>query len=89
MAAVGKVIPINRDKVIDGTPATGAGLIRRGASIDRLKRRLRWPMAYHVFLQGTNHIFGSETPVHFPLEQRAKAHNTALRTALRGVVGAR
>jgi len=89
VAAVGKVIPINRDKVIDGNEATGFGLIRREANIDRLKCRRRWPMAFHVFLHGADHIFGSETPVYFPLTQRAKAHNTALRTALRGVVGGR
>jgi hypothetical protein len=89
VAAVGKVIPVNRDKVIDGTKATGLGLIRREANIDRLKQRRRWPMAYHVFLHGTNHIFGSETPVHFPLEQRAEAHNTALATALRAMARGR
>lgn len=89
VAAVGKVIPINRDGVIDGTRATGPGLIRRGANLDRLKRRRRWPMAYHVFLNCTRHIMGSETPVHFPLEQRARAHNTALRTALRILTGRR
>jgi murein peptide amidase A len=85
VAAVGKVIPINRDKVIDGNRATGLGLIRREADVDRLTRRRRWPMAFHVFLHGTGHILGSETPVHFPLGQRARAHNTALRTALRGL----
>jgi murein peptide amidase A len=82
VAAVGNVIPVNRDKVIDGTRATGLGLIRREASIDRLKRRRRWPMAYHLFLNCTDHIIGSETPVHFPIERRAMAHNVALRTAL-------
>ncbi|HVM61255.1 MAG TPA: M14 family metallocarboxypeptidase [Verrucomicrobiae bacterium] len=82
VAAVSKVIRINHCKVIDGTPATGPGLIRREASIARLKRRARWPMAYHLFLNGMTHILGSETPVCFPLLQRATAHNVALRTAL-------
>ncbi len=85
--AVGRVIPINREKVIDGTPATGFGLIRRGASVAALKRRRRWPMAYHLFFNCTGHILGSETPVHFPLEQRATAHRVALRTALQVIVG--
>ena len=87
--AVGRVIPINRDKVIDGNGTTGLALIRRETNGEQLKRRLRWPMAYHVFLHCTDHIIGSETPVHFPLQQRAQAHNIAIRTALRGVVGAR
>ena len=87
--AVGKVIPINRDKVIDGNQATGRGLIRREANIGRLKRRRRWPMAYHVFLNCTSHILGSETPVHFPLEQRARAHTVALHAALQALVGRR
>jgi len=87
VAAVGKVIPVNRQRVIDGTPATGLALIRRDANSNRLKRRRRWPMAYHVFLNCTRHIMGSETPVHFPVAQRARAHDTALLTALRALVG--
>ncbi|MGD1020771.1 MAG: M14 family metallocarboxypeptidase [Verrucomicrobiia bacterium] len=82
IAAVSKVIPINGDKVIDGTRATGLGLIRREANVSRLRQRRRWPMAYHLFLNGCRHILGSETPVHLPLPQRARAHNVALRTAL-------
>jgi hypothetical protein len=86
VAAVGKVIPINCNKTIDGHKATGRGLIRRESSPARLKRRLRWPMAYHLFLNSTAHILGSETPVRFPLHQRAIAHNVALRTALEALV---
>ncbi len=82
VAAVGNVIPINCDKVIDGNRATGPGLIRREANVSRLRQRRRWPMAYHLFLNGCRHILGSETPVHVPLHQRARAHNVALRTAL-------
>ena len=87
--AVGKVLRINRCKVIDGSPATGVGLIRRVADAARLNRRRRWPMAYHLFLKCTNHILGSETPVHVPLERRATAHGAALRTALHAIVGQR
>jgi hypothetical protein len=43
-------------------------------------------MAYHLFLNSTAHILGSETPVRFPLHQRAIAHNVALRTALEALV---
>ena len=85
--AVGRVIPINREKLIDGNQATGCGLIRRAASAEALKRRRRWPMAYHLFLNCTGHILGSETPVHLPLEQRATSHCVALRTALRAIAG--
>jgi murein peptide amidase A len=85
--AVSRVIPINHDKVIDGNQATGFGLIRRTADIGTLKRRRRWPMAYHLFLNCTGHILGSETPIDFPLEQRATVHCIALRTALRSIVG--
>ena len=80
--AVGKVIHINGDKVIDGRRATGAGLIRRAADFNSLRRRRRWPMAYHLFFHCTDHILGSETPVHCPLERRVRAHAVALRTAL-------
>ncbi len=87
--AVGKIIRINRDKVIDGSRATGVALIRREGTTRALSRRRRWPMAFHIFLNCTDHVLGSETPVRFPLEQRAKAHNVALRTALRVLVGPR
>jgi protein MpaA len=89
IAAVGKVIPINRDRVIDGNQTTGLALIRRDARIDTLRRRRRWPMAFHIFLNCTPHVIGSETPVHFPLKLRATAHNVALRTALQTLVGRR
>jgi protein MpaA len=84
--AVSQIIPINRDKVIDGSRATGLALIRREGTARALRRRRRWPMAFHVFLNCTDHVLGSETPVHFPLEQRAAAHHAALRTALRALV---
>jgi protein MpaA len=87
VAAVSRIIPINRDKVIDGSQTTGLALIRRETDVDGLNRRPRWPMAYHVFLQGTGHILGSETPVRFPLQQRARAHIVVLRTALRALAG--
>jgi murein peptide amidase A len=80
--AVGKVIPINRNNIIDGNQAAGLALIRRDARAHSLYRRRRWPMAFHLFLNCTNHILGSETPVRLPLSQRARAHNVALRTAL-------
>ncbi|MGA2605363.1 MAG: M14 family metallocarboxypeptidase [Verrucomicrobiia bacterium] len=89
VAAVGRVIPINRDKVIDGTRATGLGLIRREGNPARLKQRPRWPMAYHLFLNGCRHIVGSETPVNLPLRLRARAHNVALRTALSALASRR
>ena len=85
--AVSRVIPVNREKMIDGSEATGFGLIRRDGSLKTLKHRRRWPMAYHLFLNCTDHILGSETPVDFPLEQRATAHGVALRTSLRAIVG--
>ena len=85
--AVSRVIPIDRHKMIDGNQATGFGLIRRASSLGTLKRRRRWPMAYHLFLNCTGHILGSETPVRFPLEQRAAAHCAALRSALSVLVG--
>jgi hypothetical protein len=86
VAAVGKGIPLNRDKMIDGNRATGLALIRREANLSRLKQRPRWPMAYHLFLTSCTHILGSETPVNVPLQQRARAHNVALRTALSALV---
>jgi hypothetical protein len=85
--AVEKVIPINPGRVIDGRQATGRGLLRRGANPSALSRRQRWPMAYHLFLNAAGHVLGSETPVTVPLEQRARAHNVALMTALTEIPG--
>ena len=79
--AVGKVIHINRDPVIDGNEATGEGLIRRVAAASVMQGRRQWPMAYHLFRQCTDHVLGSETPVTVPLKQRAQAHGVALRPA--------
>ena len=87
--AVSRVLPIEHEKVIDGNKATGLGLIRRAASVGMLKRRRRWPMAYHLFLNCTGHILGSETPVDFPMERRASAHGVALHTALQAIAGRR
>lgn len=83
LRAVERVVPINHDKVIDGNEATGRGLIRRDAGTNFMRVRRRWPMAFHLFLHCTDHILGSETAVHLPLEQRARAHNAALAAALK------
>ncbi len=87
LRSVRRVIHLNPDPVIDGSPASGNGLIRRNPDLAALRKRRRWPMAYHLFLNSTGHILGSETPVTVPLQQRAAAHRTALRTALREVLG--
>ena len=79
---VRRVIPINRDAVIDGNRATGRGLIRRNADGILMRTRRRRPMAYHLFLNCTDHLLGSETPVTVALDQRALAHTTALKAAL-------
>jgi protein MpaA len=80
--AVAKHVPINRDRVIDGNRATKHGLIRRDASEYAFQKRRRWPMAFHLFMNCTAHVLGSETPVHVSLPVRAAAHVTALETAL-------
>ena len=85
VAAVGKVVPINRERVIDSRPANGRGLIQRPKELTALQKRKRWPMAYHLFLHHTDHVLGSETAIQPPLAQRARAHTTALRTALRSL----
>jgi murein peptide amidase A len=81
--AVGRVVHINRDAVIDGHEATGEGLIRRVAAATVMRQRRQWPMAYHLFRHCTDHVLGSETPVTVPLKQRARAHVVALQTALK------
>jgi hypothetical protein len=85
--AVGKVIATNPDRIIDGRRAMGRGLIRPDADLAALKRRRRWPMAYHLFLNCTGRVLGGETPVTISLEQRARAHNVALATALDEILG--
>lgn len=86
LRAVRKIVPVNRDAVIDGNEATGAGLIRRDAGAYAFQKRRRWPMAFHLFLHCTGHVLGSETAVRVPLEQRAQAHNVALQTSLESVL---
>ena len=83
LQSVTPVTPINRDAIIDGNEATGHGLIRREVSGNWLRTRRRWPMAFHLYRHCTDHILGSESPIHVPLPVRAKAHNAALAAALR------
>ena len=86
LRAVKTFVPINRDAVIDGTPATALGMIRRNADNQLLRVRRRWPMAYHLFENNTSHELGSETPVFVPLARRARAHNAALVAALKAIL---
>lgn len=83
LKAVGRVVPLNRERLIDGNRVTREGLIRRDASRYAFQKRRRWPMAFHLFLHCTDHVLGSETAVNVKLQRRAEAHNTALRAALR------
>jgi hypothetical protein len=83
LKAVSRVTPINRDSIIDGSQSNGQGLIRRVADLDVLLRRRRWPMAFHLYLNCTDHILGCESALTVPLETRARAHNAALAAALK------
>jgi hypothetical protein len=82
LRAVSRVVPINRDPIIDGQHATGHGLIRREAEGNLWRTRRRWPMAYHLFENCTDHILGTESAIHLPLARRAQAHQVALAAAL-------
>jgi len=83
LKTVTRSIHINPDPIIDGSAATGEGLIRRRLDELAMRRRPQWPMAYHLLQHCTDHVLGSETPVDVPVEQRARAHVVALRTALK------
>jgi hypothetical protein len=86
LKVVGRSVPVSHDAVIDGSRVTARGLIRRDATRFAFQTRRRWPMAFHLFLNCTGHVLGSETPVRVPLERRAAAHNAALVTALRSLL---
>jgi protein MpaA len=86
LAAVRRVVPLNRERVIEGNRVTAPALIRREATRQALRRRRRWPMAFHLFVNCTAHVLGSETAVQsLPVERRARAHTTALAAALEGL----
>ncbi len=76
------LMPINRDRLIDGNEASAVGLIRRPLDDRSIRRRRRWPMAYQLYLHHTDRVFGSETPITVPLAKRAEAHCRALATVL-------
>jgi hypothetical protein len=82
LRAVTRVMPINRDPVIDGNRASGHGLIRREAPGNLLRTRRRWPMAFYLFQHCTDHILGGESALTVPLATRARAHVVALEFAL-------
>ena len=84
--AVSEVVHINRDPIIDGNTVTAEGLIRRTLTATAIRRRPQWPMAYHLYGNLTDNVFGSETPVTPTLDQRARAHVVALETVLQLIV---
>ncbi len=82
LAAVERVVPINQDPVIDGAERTAVGLIRRDLDGHEARRRRRWPMAYRLYLGHADNIYGSETTISEPLDDRAEAHQIALEVVL-------
>ncbi len=75
---VQKVMPVNRDSMIDGFPAK-EGIISRVSELGSMDW---WPMALYALSKGTRICLTLETAPRFPIENRVNAHLQAIRTAL-------
>lgn len=75
---VQKVMPVNRDSMIDGFPAR-EGVIDRVSEPESMEW---WPMALYALSKGTRICLTLETAPQFSLETRVNAHLQAIRTAL-------
>lgn len=83
IAAVESVLPIWDAPKLDGRKAAARGCVRRSPVTQAsLNRRRLWPIEFHLISHHTSHTFCSETPLSFPMEQRVRAHQIALETAL-------
>lgn len=86
--AVEAVLPIWDVPKLDGRKVAARGCVRRSAiSQKSLHLRRLWPLEFHLLRHHTAHTFCSETPLSFPMEQRVRAHHTALEAALNTIVG--
>ncbi len=75
---VQKVMPVNRDSIIDGFPAK-EGVIDRVSEPESMDW---WPMALYSLSSGTHICLTLETAPRFPMENRVNAHLQAIRTGL-------
>lgn len=75
---VSKFLPIERRAIIEGRRASD-GVVTR--PMESLRRRRHWPEAILHFMRHTHHSMTSETPTHFPIEKRARAHAETIRVA--------
>lgn len=85
--AVDAVLPIWDVPKLDGRKVAARGCVRRSAiSQKSLHLRRLWPLEFHLLRHHTSHTFCSETPLSFPMEQRVRAHHTALEAALSAII---
>ena len=75
---VEKVMPLNLDAEIDGSPANG-GIIDRIPDHETMDW---WPMALYSLSKKTGTCLTLETALKFPMEVRTEAHLSAIRAAL-------
>jgi protein MpaA len=75
---VQSVIPINRDRDIEGQAANG-GVINRVCNVDQMDA---WPLAVYAMAHGTSRSPTLEAPVVCPLEKHVAAHLLAIQGAL-------
>jgi murein peptide amidase A len=84
IAAMGLHVPIDLHPDIEEAPARG-GVISRCdiiAKLGRIEDFPEWPEAIYLAVHHTDVVYTIETPKHFPIEARVKAHITAVETLM-------
>ncbi|MBI4023954.1 MAG: M14 family metallocarboxypeptidase [Verrucomicrobia bacterium] len=77
--AASRIIPTESRRRIEGRRAQSGVVLRSAASI---RRRKHWPEALYYITYYSDHSLTVETPTHFPIEKRVRAHIEAIRVAL-------
>lgn len=81
--AVTGLMPVSHKPWLDGRHAQSPGWVLRLARRSIFKRRRRWPLAFHLAVNCTEHFLCSETPTVFPLSLRVRTHLKVSQEALR------
>ena len=82
--AVSRIMPIERRRQIEGRRAYGGVVVR---PLESIRRRRHWPEALYHIAHHSECTLTSETPTHFPIGKRVRAHAEVVRVALKRLNG--
>jgi hypothetical protein len=74
-----RFVPVEKRSSVDGRACAG-GVVRRKITPELMRE---WPEAFILYFDHCSRVFTVETPSEFSLEQRARAHSTLVRQAVK------